>query len=83
VAVSSALVMLWYGKPGKRQEFGKKQSGGGWVAGLAELAVGAAWTGTAFLAVSGMIWALVPLALALLLLAVLRRRGPAYTRLEA
>ena len=83
VAVSSALVMLWYGKPGKRQEFNKKQSGGGWVTGLAELAVGAAWTGTTFLAVTGSIFAAIPLALALLLLAVLRRRGPAYTRLEA
>jgi ABC-2 type transport system permease protein len=81
-ALSGALVMLWHGKPGKRQEFNKKQSGGGWVAGLAELAVGAAWTGTAFLAVLGTPWALAPLAFVALLMLVLRRSTPAYARLE-
>jgi ABC-2 type transport system permease protein len=82
-AVSGSLVMLWYGKPGKRQEFNKKQSGGGWLAGLAELAVGAAWTGTTFLAVGASPWALAPLAAALLLLAALRRPVPAYARMAA
>ena len=69
--------MVWLGKPGRRQEFNKRDNSN-WLANLAELFVLALWGGAAWLAAGRQPWALIPLALAVLLTLPLRRRAPRY-----
>jgi ABC-2 type transport system permease protein len=76
-AVSSVLITLWLGKPGNRRDFNKRQNGSV-LANIAEFLVGGAWAAATALAAAQMLWALAPAAIALLVMAGLRRPAPAY-----
>lgn len=71
-SVSTAMINIWMQKPGKRSEFRRRRDSAP-VATIAEMIIGALWGAAAGLAVAGMAWALIPLALAILCTAVLRR----------
>jgi ABC-2 type transport system permease protein len=78
-AVSAAWINVWMQKPGNRREFRRRRDAA-LAATIAELVVGGLWGAAAGLAVAGMIWALVPLALAILCTLLLRRSEAAVMR---
>ena len=78
-AVSAAWINVWMQKPGSRREFRRRRDAA-LVATIAELVVGAFWGAAAGLAVAGLVWALVPLALAILSTLALRRSEDAVLR---
>ena len=71
-AVSSGLIQVWRQKPATRKSFNHNKRGSVLVA-LTEFLVQAMWAGATSLAVAGQIWAVIPLALALLVTLLMRR----------
>lgn len=69
-AVCATLLCLWHQKPGKRKAFAQRRKGSTFV-NLAELALNFFWGLATALAISASPWALLFLALALLLMAAL------------
>ncbi|MFI4975283.1 MAG: hypothetical protein ACHP84_12150 [Caulobacterales bacterium] len=71
-ALASGLINTWLQKPGKRSEFRRRRASS-WTAGIAVAVIGALISGAAALAVVPSIFALAPLALAVVALMLLRR----------
>lgn len=71
-AYCAAWINVWMQKPGSRRDFRRRRDAA-LVATIAELIVGAFWGGAVGLAVAGLAWALIPLALAILCTLLLRR----------
>ena len=72
-AWSSGLINVWHQRPGKRSEF-KRRGGASWMATLAEMLVSALLAGATGIAVAGFwAWSLIPLGLAGVAMASLRR----------
>ncbi len=63
-ALSSALINIWYEKPGQRKNF-RRRGSGSFVASLGEFFVGVLWSGTVIAANTGTPWAAAGAALAL------------------
>jgi len=72
-AISAGLLNLWFEKPTPRSAF--RRRGGSVVVSLGELALGVCWALAAALAILAPIWALLPAALGLGLLALFRLIG--------
>lgn len=66
-SLSAGLINLWYETPGQRRHF-RRRGSGSLVGNMAVLLVGFAWSGTATAAAFGTRWALLGLALTMLLL---------------
>lgn len=77
-ALSSGLVRLWYARPAKRTDFNKREKGGGILVNLTELLMGAGWSTAAYLGVRFGLWGLIPAAVVLVLLLLMRRPTPIY-----
>ena len=71
-AASAGLLNLWWSKPGQRRDFRRRRQASV-IGGLVEVAVLFAWGAATWMAVAGMVWAAIPVALALVILAVMRR----------
>ena len=72
-ALSAGLINLWWSKPGQRRDFRKRRQGSVLV-NLVETLMLFGWGAATWLATAGMaLWALLPLALALAVLAAMRR----------
>ena len=72
-AVSAGLINLWWSKPGQRRDFRRRRQGSVLV-GLVEVFMLFAWGGATWMGVSGLgLWTAIPVAVALCLLAVMRR----------
>ncbi len=71
-ALSSGLIQIWQQKPATRKSFNQNKRGSILV-GLVEFLVQGAWAAATGLAVAGMIWAMIPAVLAVLITLALRR----------
>ena len=71
-ATSAGLINLWWSKPGQRRDFRKRRQGSVLV-GLVETLMLFCWGGATWMAVAGMVWAAIPVVLALLVLLAMRR----------
>jgi ABC-2 type transport system permease protein len=66
-ALSSALINIWYEKPGQRKNF-RRRGSGSFVAALGEFFVGVLWSATTVAANNGTPWAILGAVLALVVL---------------
>ena len=71
-SASAGLINIWRQKPAQRRDF-QKGSKGSILVGIAEFIVGALWAIATGLAVAGMVWAVLPAALAVGFTLMLRR----------
>ncbi|PZO35269.1 MAG: hypothetical protein DCE92_10765 [Alphaproteobacteria bacterium] len=71
-AGSSGLIQLWQQRPEKRKAFNQNKRGS-LLIGIAEFIVQAFWAAATGMAIAGMIWAVVPAAMAIGTTALLRR----------
>lgn len=71
-ATSSGLIQVWWQRPEKRKAFNQNKRGSILI-GLAEFIVQALWATATGLAIAGLLWALIPAALAAIATLCLRR----------
>ena len=71
-AASSGLIQLWQQRPEKRKAFNQNKRGSVLI-GLAEFIVQALWAAATGMAIAGLVWALIPAAMAVATTALLRR----------
>jgi ABC-2 type transport system permease protein len=79
-SISSGLICLWYERPFKRTDFRRQRGSGSWTAGIGAFVIQICWAGAIWLALSEVEWApwlrwtaLAPVALALVILGLLRK----------